>query len=174
MWADNSYWLPQVRILGQRWPAFDTFFPVQAIGGNRVRGYFLYSGLSQIRDNHVEFLWPGSAIGIFSRLFWTNHDVSDGRGEMAVIGCSLKKFFWGIFWHWILGDIRDGSAHEEAGWPGLPFPPRHPLLLWVLCLLPGAVAVLLPHLLDHLHEGDGLGRHSLARLKERPLVWQTT
>lgn len=38
MWADNSYWLPQ------------------AIGGNRVRGYFLYSGLSQIQDHHVEFL----------------------------------------------------------------------------------------------------------------------
>ena len=98
MWADNSYWLPQVRILGQRWPVFDTFFPVQAIGGNRVRGYFLYSGLSQIQDHHVEFLWPGSAIGIFSRLFWTNHDVSDERGEMAVIDCSFKKFFWGIFW----------------------------------------------------------------------------
>ena len=56
MWADNSYWLRQVRILGHSWPAFDTFFPVQAISGNRVRGYFLYSGLSQIRDHHVEFL----------------------------------------------------------------------------------------------------------------------
>jgi len=38
MWADNSYWLPQV------------------IGGSRVRGYFLYSGLKQIQDSHIEFL----------------------------------------------------------------------------------------------------------------------
>ena len=86
-----------------------------------------------------------------------------------MMGSSLKKYF--------LPDphrlvVDDGPAPKDFGGQSLPFPPLHPFLLRVLCLLPGALAVLLPFqpFIVKPHEGNGFSRHTLAGVKEWPLV----